>query len=282
MRLPRIGFANSHSEIEEIASTQSDQTSVEDDSDDSLGAALRDSAEVVAPEVVNYVVDSTWQFVPSWNHRVWELKPPGSVAPVVERGEGSIFSASGEDEHSVRHILMPRRIEDLQLLRSLDTKHLRVELWPQRSKQPRLHVRVLTDAISFSSDTLRQSRSAWLPPRRRWLLFFQTVLDLPSGVASCSFEWRWVSLNGTQLSPMPLRVLEVVCPLRPRGFLWRDRPNGSMGNTRRSRLLNYLRIVLLGILVGTCICQVVLLVICVAVITLQVVQQRTGRVARRG
>lgn len=278
-----------HAECSSGPSRPGPAASSEDPPNGGSPAAAEDAEEgskEAVPACVHYVLDSTWVHGREWNQRVMELAPPRAPAAdgAGEAGRPhSSCNVSSADDNIVRRILLPRRYEDIQLLRLLSAKHLRVELWPQRTKQPHLTVRVLTDAVSFSTDVNRQ-RSSWFPPRRRWLIFFQTILDLPDGVSllSCNFEWRWATWNGTQQSSFPQRALEVSCPLRSRGFLHRDRTVGSRGNSPRERLLYYMRLLLLGILVGTCICQVVLLVICVAVIMIQVAQQRGRVVARRG
>ncbi|CAJ1353830.1 unnamed protein product [Effrenium voratum] len=113
------------------------------------------------------------------------------------------------------------------------------------------------------------------------LTLFEATVQMPKGVAlmNCRSDWRWADFNDTQpgwheaISP-PVRVLEVTCPLRPKGFLL---PGPIMGNSSnqnwRDVAMNCFRFAFVAILVLVCVAQVVLLMGCIAMLVMQIGQQ---------
>eukprot|EP00418_Pyrodinium_bahamense_P087371 CAMPEP_0179063856 /NCGR_PEP_ID=MMETSP0796-20121207/27652_1 /TAXON_ID=73915 /ORGANISM="Pyrodinium bahamense, Strain pbaha01" /LENGTH=326 /DNA_ID=CAMNT_0020760793 /DNA_START=54 /DNA_END=1034 /DNA_ORIENTATION=+ len=223
---------------------------------------------------VDYLIDQSW--VQGAYPRVLELAPP-----------------EGSPNEPIRRLIMPRRLEDAHFLRLLSTEHLRVDLWPHRTPELHMHVRVFTDALSFypAAEPRRGLWARWSSPDRRWLLLLQAVVHLPHGVAllGCSPEWRWAGVNETEPQVLggaggdPFRILEVACPRRPRGFLLPKHTGGPglpVGSRRapKDMLISGLRLAFLVMLIMVCIAQVVLLLICITMLLVQLGIQR-GRPA---
>ncbi|CAE8663641.1 unnamed protein product, partial [Polarella glacialis] len=120
-------------------------------------------------------------------------------------------------EASQLQLLLPRRLEDVTLLRSVASDRLLVE---QRFEttlhwQPSLHVRILTDAVAFVSGAPGRRRPASLrQQRRRWLVLLEADLALPRGTApgACSCEWRWAKLSKREQSAGGWRRRHEVLP----------------------------------------------------------------------
>lgn len=193
------------------------------------------------------------------------------------------FAPPEVDDRRVVRLLTPRRHEDTHFLQHLSTEHLRVDLWPHRSPEPHVHVRISTDAIVFPHPAPQsQWPGRWFAPRKQWLLLFEAVVHLPRGIAllGCIPTWRWAQFNFTdtgmvtEIGP-PFRVLEVSCPRRPRGFLSPPLPVAPEGpRTHRDVVLAFFRLAFLVMLVAACVLQIVLLLICVVMLLVQV---RRGR-----
>jgi len=224
---------------------------------------------------VDYVIDSEW--ANSSTSRAYELKPPAETRAEAE-GRDSFLSGPA------RRLLMPLRLEDVEFLRLLNVDNLRVELWPHRSPEPHVHVRVFTDAIAFYPPPVARKR--WLlgrlfAPRRQWFLFFQALVHLPQGAAllGCTPEWRWAEFSESEVHLREaisgaFRVLEVSCPRRPRGFLSPPFSRSEGPKAPRDVLLGCFRFAFLALLVAACVAQIVLLLICVVMLLVQV---RRGR-----
>lgn len=225
---------------------------------------------------VDYLIEQSW--VQKAYPRVLELAPPES-----------------DSDDVVRRLLMPRRLEDVVFLRLLRAENLRVDLWPHRSAEPHMHVRIFTDALAFYPPAVprRNFWTRWLSSDRQWLLVMQAVVHLPRGVAllGCSPQWRWADFNETEPQSLkeavglPFRVLEVACPLRPRGFLLPSRVGAptrlsaeSSSRAPRDMLIRGCRLAFLVMLIIVCIAQVVLLLICITMLLVQMGIQR-GRPA---
>jgi len=223
---------------------------------------------------VDYLIRQSW--VQQSYSRVLELAPP-----------------EDDSDDVVRRLLVPRRLQDAMFLRLLHEANLRVDIWPHRSSEPHVHVRILTDALSVYSAAAprRHFWTRWLSPDKQWFLVLQAVVHLPRGVAllDCSPQWRWADVNVTEFRSveeavgLPLRVLEVACPRRSRGFLLPSRAGGSAGppadRSRASKdmLIRACRLVFLVMLIVVCIAQVVLLLICITTLLVQMGMQRGGR-----
>lgn len=226
---------------------------------------------MAAASQADYLIEQSW--VQHAHPRVLELAPP-----------------EGDSDDVVRRLLLPRHVQDLRFLQLLPVEHLRVELWPHRSSEPHMHVRILTDAFSFYP-AAEQQRPFWLrwpSPDKQWFLLLQAVVHLPPGVAllGCSPQWRWADVNETELLSFkevvgsPFRVLEVACPRRPRGFLLPSRMSGSArfsttgSGAPRDMLIRGCRLAFLVMLIVVCIAQVVLLLICITMLLVQMGMQR--------
>lgn len=146
-------------------------------------------------------------------------------------------------------LLMPLRPEDRQLLRSLSEDHLRAVLL-HHAAMPQMQVRILTDAVLFppsaNAGALRGHELGSGRRRRfrrhRWMMLFEATVRLPKGVppAGCRSRWRWAELGDAagraprELLDGPFRVLEVICPPWPQGFLaFYGMPSPGVGQTLR-------------------------------------------------
>jgi len=200
------------------------------------------------------------------------------------------------DASLVRRLVVPMRLQDLHFLRLLSPEHLRVDLWPHRSLEPHLHVRVLTDALSFypKRPEPRGISRLFASDGAQWLTLMQAVVHMPHGVAlmSCNSEWRWADFNETELSwqeakawreaiSPPFRVLEITCPRRPKGFLLQgpiivspSGPNGHMAS--RDILVSCFRAAFVAMLIIVCVAQVILLMVCITMLILQMGLHRRG------
>lgn len=212
---------------------------------------------------VDYLIDGSWER--NSNRRIWELIPPGD---------------SSED--LIRRLIMPKRFHDMHFLRLLNLEHLRVDLSPYRDSQPHVSVRILTDAVSFYPPEMTRHRvwSKWLRSKKQWFTLFQAVIPLPYGVwlSGCTGKWRWANFNITKTYLKeqfegPFRLLEIICPTRPQGFLSVYR--GTLEPDLATRvnghfvMLNVFRLAFLVMLILVCVAQVVLLVICISMLLLQ-------------
>ena len=195
---------------------------------ESAAAAAKEKAAAEQEErqgiPVHYRVDRSW--VQSSHQRLLWLAPPGA----------------GEDGW-VRRLVMPLRLEDMHLMSSVGVEHLRAEIWPRSGAEPRLQVRVMTDALLIMPENLAggsgRRRATRLRHSRRWLLLLEATVGLPSGLllAHCMPEWRWADLaesesQAREAIQAPFRVLEVSCPL-----FHRSRPEMPKGG--RGIDLNY-------------------------------------------
>jgi len=262
--LGALGFCSHHS----LAAVGVSLTSPESD-------APSEAASAPGPaHQVDYLIDNSWLHASS--PRVLELAPPES-----------------DSDNVVRRLIMPARIEDLVFLSLIRNENLRVDLWPHRSAELHMHVRIFTNALSiYPAVSRRHFLARWLSSDRQWLLVLQAVVHLPRGVAllGCSPQWRWADFNETMPQALkeavgrPFRVLEVECPLQPHGFLLPRRVTGSARQqaegprTPGDMLIRGCRFVFLVMLIIVCIAQVVLLLICITMLLVQVGIQR-GRPA---
>lgn len=226
---------------------------------------------------VDYVVDSTWLHAQALQPKVLVLEPP------AETGQNGTSSV-------VRRLVMPRKLEDLFFLRMVAEEHLRVEVWPHGTPHPHMHVRIYTDVISFPPAVESQSRwskvTRFLRSHRHWMLLLQVTVNVPKGVSlmGCSPIWRWVDVNNTnafrsQVISPPFRVLEIACPLRPRGFLGLPLTPGETGTgdpSTKQFVINALRMVFVTLLVVVCGAQVILLLLCITVLIAQMGAARRG------
>jgi len=138
-----------------------------------------------------------------------------------------VLFASPEESPSnaVVRIVSARRPEDVRFLRMLKLDQLRIRIWPHFRTRPHLHVRIYTDAVSIfarNSSVLPPGRlRRWLRPP--WLLFLDTVVEMPKDVSLslCSWQWKMAGVGAEG----PIRVLEVSCPRRTGKFLGRVAPN---------------------------------------------------------
>lgn len=259
--------------------------------DEAIAQVGGDSA-IAAPLDVNFVICRSW--VHALHPKVVEFMPP---APDGADDEASA-SKSREQGGSVQRLLMPYHIQDVRLLNLLRLEHLRVELWPRRGPSPGVQVRVLTDALALLPAAPRRSSNSrrrfwdmpWARPRRDWLLVFQATIDVPrdAAIMSCASSWRWAAYQGSEEEQAMLgprfRVLEVTCPRRLAGFLapygGASELNGDRPKSLRSSIGGGLRLAFLAMLITACIGQVVLLIVCLAMLLLQVAMQR-GRAEPR-
>ena len=219
----------------------------------------------------DYVISNVWQ------NRTWkraiELDPLGhDASPMVK----------GDDLH-VRKLLVPMRVEDVTFLRRINLDQLQVDLWPHRDPTPHVHVRIQTNAIMLPRATPHPV-FFWriFGESQTWLTLFEAIVGMSKGVAlmNCRSDWRWADLNETQanwrqaLVP-PIRILEVTCPLRPKGFLL---PGPIMGppagpQNWRDVVMTCCRFAFVAILVMVCVAQVILLMGCIAMLVMQIGMQ---------
>lgn len=225
---------------------------------------------------IDFVIDKEW--VRGSSARAVELIPPLERKEEEEEARG-VFRGG-----AAHRLLLPRRVEDRHFLGLLDLNNVRVELLPHRSPDPHVHVRISTDAVMPFPPQASPKLwflSSWFPPRRHWLLVFQAVVHMPEGVSllSCVAEWRWAQLNaydreGREASSLPVRVLEVTCPRRPRGFLALPTTRSGEGQqSTRDKLLGFLRLAFIVMLGAACVAQVVLLLICFVMLLAQGVRR---------
>eukprot|EP00931_Biecheleriopsis_adriatica_P059199 TRINITY_DN35388_c0_g1_i2.p1 TRINITY_DN35388_c0_g1~~TRINITY_DN35388_c0_g1_i2.p1 ORF type:complete len:340 (-),score=72.54 TRINITY_DN35388_c0_g1_i2:49-1068(-) len=229
-----------------------------------------------AAEPVDYVIGNVWlQSTPK---------------RAVEMDAAMLGGNLAGDDSRVRRLLVPTRFQDVHLLRLLKVEHLRVDLWPHRAPEPHVHVRILTNAVSFEP---KRSPQKWSRLSRffasdggQWLTLMQAVVHMPRGVAlmSCNHEWRWADFNETEaswreaISP-PFRVLEIACPRRPRGIFLPGSivmpPSGPGGRMApRDLLVSGFRVAFVAMLIIVCVAQVMLLMVCITMLILQMGVQR--------
>lgn len=215
---------------------------------------------------LDYLLSIDW--VQSVHPRVCELAPP----------------PADENSRLQRRLLMPRRLQDLWLLRQLKEESLRVELLAHRIPSPHVHVQVYTNGVALYPPPPRKRwlPARWLPPRRSWLSMFQAVAHFPQGIAllSCDYAWRWAAFNFTEQPEAfneSFRVLEISCPRRLQGFLALPvRSPGDRPRTWRRRFVHCFQVAFLLMLVVGCLAQIVLLLVCITMLLVQARRARQG------
>jgi len=257
----------------------------DESSEQSAGEEADVKVEIEVPETpvlpeVEYVIGNVWES--SHQRRALELD-----------AENLSVGAEG-DSSRVRRLVVPMRLQDVHFLRLISPEHLRVDLWPHRTMEPHLHVRVLTDAVSFYPRRPEPRRGLisrlFASDGTQWLTLMQAVVHMPHGTAlmSCHSAWRWADFNETELSwreaiAPPFRVLEISCPRRPKGFLLQSPivvspsgPNGRMAS--RDILVSCFRAAFVAMLIIVCVAQVVLLMVCITMLIVQMgLQRRRGQ-----
>lgn len=252
---------------------------------ESAGAVTAVTEPQHRPREVDYVIGNVW--LKHSEQRALEIDTEQLDDTVQHRGQGS-------DDGRVRRLVVPMRLQDVHFLRLVTTEHLRVDLWPHRSPEPHVHVRILTNAVSFQArkteDQWRRFTRFFSSDGSQWLTLMQAVVHLPRGVSlmSCNAEWRWADFNETEASwrealAPPFRVLEIACSRRPRGFLLPgpivlppSRPDGRMAT--KDVVVSCFRVAFVAILIIVCIAQVVLLMVCITMLVVQIRMQRRGQV----
>jgi hypothetical protein len=168
--------------------------------------------EEEVPQPVDFIIDGSW--IQTHHARFHELVWPSDHDGVTNAGY-------------VSRVIVPRRLEDVDLLRLLAADQLRVELFPHRSRNPEVLVRILTNGLQLASPThVRRKRwSMFSQGPGKWLVFLELAIQYPSKVmiSRCSSTWHWAGLNETGLFSkrtvkMPIRALKVTCPCFARGF----------------------------------------------------------------
>lgn len=234
-------------------------------------------AEEASPDQpkADYILGNVWQ------NRTWkraiEVDPQSARGPMAE----------GDDLH-MRKLLVPMRLEDIQFLGQLKLEQIQVDLWPHRDPTPHVHVRIQTNAIRLP---LRNPQPKFLQrflgESQTWLTLFESIVQMSKGVAlmNCRSDWRWADfawaefnerqLTWRQAITPPIRILEVTCPLRPKGFLL---PGPIMGppagpQNWRDVVMTCCRFAFVAILVMVCVAQVILLMGCIAMLVMQIGMQ---------
>jgi len=229
---------------------------------------------VVARQEADYIIGDVWR------NGTWRR-----AVEVNTEGLGGRL-AKGDDSH-VRKLIVPTRPADIRFLRQLDLSQLQVDLWPHRDPTAHVHVRVQTSAIQLPSPNPQPSRLARLfgSDGQTWLTLFEAIVQMPRTVSlmHCKYDWRWADLNETKaewqkvLSP-PIRVLEVTCPFRSRGFLMPGPiivpPSNPSGHREwRDVAVTCFRMAFVAILILVCVAQVVLLMGCIEMLVMQIGMQ---------
>mmetsp|Transcript_3568 Transcript_3568/g.7824 ORF Transcript_3568/g.7824 Transcript_3568/m.7824 type:complete len:307 (+) Transcript_3568:109-1029(+) len=131
-----------------------------------------------------------------------------------------VHSPPAGSDGVVHRLITVWRKEDLAFLGLIDVRRrLRVSYWrnlPDQSVRSQdVQVKVLTDAVHPLPERGR---------RRPWLVFFEANVSLPRSTMlhRCIEDWRNASLSvysheGASSAKIP--VLEIRCPVRPKGFL---------------------------------------------------------------
>lgn len=232
--------------------------------------ATAPSVEEAAQPKVDYIIGNIWQ------NRTW--KRALEVDPSLAAGP----AAKGDDQH-VRKLLVPTRVEDIQFLQQLKPEQIQVDLWPHRDPNPHVHLRIQTNAILLPrANPHPHFLMKLFGESQTWLTLFEAIVQMSKGVAlmNCRSDWRWADFNNTQpsmrqaLKP-PIRILEVTCPLRPKGFLL---PGPIIGpptdhHTWKDVLVTCCRYAFVAILVMVCVAQVILLMGCIAMLVMQIGMQ---------
>eukprot|EP00929_Paragymnodinium_shiwhaense_P080171 TRINITY_DN41797_c0_g2_i1.p1 TRINITY_DN41797_c0_g2~~TRINITY_DN41797_c0_g2_i1.p1 ORF type:complete len:359 (+),score=58.09 TRINITY_DN41797_c0_g2_i1:197-1273(+) len=268
-----------------------------------------------AADQVDFVIQRSW--IRGLHARVYELEPPvqpllteGGASQLQEEPAGCLLRSDAGcldgSANDFRRLLMPRRFEDVQMLRLLPLDSLRIELWPRRGPGASVLVRVLTDALSFAPNP---RHSLWQRPKRHWLVLLEASVSIPktAGLWSCQTAWKWarvakdedvsediseepeetgnaeidreippqVPVRGGEL---PFRVVELRCPVAEDslGQFLSPRTRGGRSGGALARG-GWAHLAFLMLLVTACIGQIALLLGCLAMLLIQVGNQRNLR-----